>query len=206
MDQFYSDAYNQRPMIFKSSVQQAHGRTATFKPGFGCTIADAVIASTAAFPYFERPFISTSNQGEPELLDGGFVANNPTLFAIADALEAHGIDRQQLRVLSIGVGNYPQKRRRWIVDWYLNLWPFQLIDTTFSANTNTLEQIRSLLFSDIQAVRIDDSFTDGRYATNMLEHDIEKLRKIQDLGRESFGQRETEIRELFGLKQGSIPQ
>ena len=40
----------------------------------------------------------------------------------------------------------------------------------------------------------------------MLEHDIEKLRKIQDLGRESFGQRETEIRELFGLKQGSNPQ
>lgn len=40
-----------KPMIFKSSVRQAHGMTATFKPGFGCTIADALLASSAAFPF-----------------------------------------------------------------------------------------------------------------------------------------------------------
>src|SRR5262245_8492531 len=30
------------PMIFKPAPSQAHGRTATFSPGFGCTIGDAV--------------------------------------------------------------------------------------------------------------------------------------------------------------------
>jgi len=30
----------ERPMVFKYSVQQSHGRASTFKPGFGCTIAD----------------------------------------------------------------------------------------------------------------------------------------------------------------------
>src|SRR5687767_1246375 len=35
---------HRRPMIFKNSAQQAHGLHGTFKPGFGCTIAEAVVA------------------------------------------------------------------------------------------------------------------------------------------------------------------
>lgn len=35
----------ERPMIFKGSVVQAHRPHATFKPGFGRAIADAVVAS-----------------------------------------------------------------------------------------------------------------------------------------------------------------
>ena len=44
----------ERPMIFKGSIAQAHGRTGTFSPGFGCTIADAVQAPCSAYPFFER--------------------------------------------------------------------------------------------------------------------------------------------------------
>jgi predicted acylesterase/phospholipase RssA len=33
-----------RPMIFKGHLAQAHGRVGTFVPGFGVTIADAVVA------------------------------------------------------------------------------------------------------------------------------------------------------------------
>jgi predicted acylesterase/phospholipase RssA len=40
---------NERPMIFKGTIKQAHGRTGTFVPGFGCTIADAVQISGATF-------------------------------------------------------------------------------------------------------------------------------------------------------------
>ena len=32
----------ERPMIFKTDVAQAHGQKATFKPGFGCKVGDAV--------------------------------------------------------------------------------------------------------------------------------------------------------------------
>jgi patatin-like phospholipase/acyl hydrolase len=45
---------NDRPMVFKASKDQAHGRQGTFKPGFGCTIADAVQASCSAYPFFEK--------------------------------------------------------------------------------------------------------------------------------------------------------
>ena len=40
------------PMIFKTSVAQAHGDRGTFIPGFGCTIGDAVQASCSAYPFF----------------------------------------------------------------------------------------------------------------------------------------------------------
>src|SRR5262249_26076011 len=46
----------EKPMIFKASVRQAHGRHATFQPGFGCTIAEAVKASCSAYPFFDKTF------------------------------------------------------------------------------------------------------------------------------------------------------
>jgi predicted acylesterase/phospholipase RssA len=39
-----------RPMVFKASIAQAHGRTGTFAPGFGCKIGDAVQASCLRAP------------------------------------------------------------------------------------------------------------------------------------------------------------
>ena len=67
-------------MIFKASIAQAHGRTGTFQPGFGCTIADAVRASCSAYPFFERTTIVTGAGDHVELVDGGYCANNPTLY------------------------------------------------------------------------------------------------------------------------------
>ena len=41
-----------KPMFFKGSAAQAHGRHATSVSGFGCTIADAVRASCSAYLFF----------------------------------------------------------------------------------------------------------------------------------------------------------
>lgn len=186
-----------RPMIFKSSVEQAHGRRSTFRPGFGCTVAEAVVASCAAFPFFEALTLATENQGNPQLLDGGFVANNPALFAVADATRAFGHSFEQLRVLSIGVGSYPDDRPRWLIRLLRRLWPLGMLETTLSSNTNTLDELRTLLFPEIRTVRVDDSFTDDQYSTSLLESNVKKLRRIQDLGRESFARNEGAIRELL---------
>lgn len=78
----------ERPMIFKGNVAQAHGRVGTFIPGFGVSVADAVKASCSAYPFFERTIVKTSMGEEIELIDGGYCANNPTLYAIADAVKA----------------------------------------------------------------------------------------------------------------------
>src|ERR1700676_3307023 len=49
----------ERPMIFKTSIEQAHGRLGTFYPGFGVKVSDAVQASCSAFPFFERKIVKT---------------------------------------------------------------------------------------------------------------------------------------------------
>jgi predicted acylesterase/phospholipase RssA len=77
----------------------------------GCTIAEAVVASCAAYPFFERVKVKTDNQGEQLLMDGGYVANNPTLFALADACQDFKKNVSELAVLSVGVGNYNEPKR-----------------------------------------------------------------------------------------------
>lgn len=188
----------ERPMIFKSSVRQAHGLAATFQPGFGATVAEAVLASAAAFPFFERRTITTSNQGEPEVMDGGFVANNPTLFAIADAVNAFRVPRDQIKVLSIGVGSYNEPKRSLIHRYIFSREHVVLAMKVLNANTNTLETLRTVLFKDTACIRISDAFPDQQYATDLLESDPKKLHKLHALGRDSFARQEQQLRALFG--------
>jgi uncharacterized protein len=98
---------NDRPMVFKASNDQAHGRQGTFKPGFGCTIADAVQASCSAYPFFEKKTVNTP-LGNFELIDGGFCANNPTLYALADVTGPLGKPRAAIRVVSIHAASFNQ--------------------------------------------------------------------------------------------------
>jgi len=188
----------EKPMIFKSLVRQAHGRKSTFQPGFGVTVAEAILASAAAYPFFEQRTVMTCNQGHPEVVDGGYVANNPTLFAIADAVNAFNIPHGDVKVLSIGVGEYNEPKRS-IFHRYLFSRPIvRLAIKILGANTNTIETLRMILFKDIACVRVNDAFPDQQYATDLLESDPQKLLKLHTLGRESFAKKEKEFREIFG--------
>jgi uncharacterized protein len=115
------------PMIFKTDKSRAFRGKATFEPGFGCTISDAILASTAAFPFFRRLHINTANAGSPEVMDGGFVANNPTLFAIADAVGILSVPRTCLRILSVGVGHYKEPQKTLRSRLTFSLFPFQMM-------------------------------------------------------------------------------
>lgn len=193
--------YLKRPTIFKFSEQQAHGRKATFESGFGCTIAEAIIASSAAYPFFEKVRVNTSNIGEQLLIDGGFLANNPTLYAIADAVNAYEIPKDKIKVLSLGVGIYNTPPLGRIFRTLAKLDVFELLPlflTLLDANSISLDQLREILFKDISCIRISDVFNEKRYETTMLEVDNNKLSLINNLGKESFGKRENEIRKMFG--------
>ncbi|MER9253958.1 hypothetical protein NKI59_19410 [Mesorhizobium sp. M0598] len=72
------------PIIFKADAGQAHGRIASFVPGFGVKLGDAVQASCSAYPFFWKKTFTIQGT-ETVLLDGRLCANNPTLYAIADA-------------------------------------------------------------------------------------------------------------------------
>lgn len=188
----------ERPMIFKGSVAQAHGRVGTFVPGFGVSIADAVQASCSAYPFFERTVVRTSMGEDIELVDGGYCANNPTLYAIADAVEALKRERKDIRLVSVGVGIYPDPKpglKMWLAKKFLV--SVQLLQKTLEINTQSMDQLRQILFHDVPTIRISDSYVTPEMATDLLEHDLKKLDLLFQRGRESFASREKQLREYL---------
>lgn len=189
----------ERPMIFKGDVAQAHGRIGTFKPGFGVSIAEAVQASCSAYPFFDRKVITTAAGDDVELIDGGYCANNPTLYAIADAVSAMKKDRKDLRVVSVGVGVYPEPKPRTWKMWFGKkyLVSVQLLQKTLEINTQSMDQLRSILFKDVQTIRISDTFEKPEMATDLMEHDLGKLNILRQRGGESFASREQQLKEFL---------
>lgn len=187
----------ERPMIFKGSVAQAHGRKATFKPGFGVSIADAVQASCSAYPFFERKVVITATGDKIELIDGGYCANNPTLFAVADATVALKKDRKDIRVVNVGVGIYPEPKPGLLLRIAKKWLAVQLLQKTLEINTQSMDQLRDILFKDIPTIRISDTFERPEMATDLLEHNLDKLNLLRQRGSESFASREAQLREFL---------
>jgi patatin-like phospholipase/acyl hydrolase len=184
-----------RPMVFKASKAQAHGRQGTFVPGFGCTIGDAVQASCSAYPFFEKKIVNTSI-GHFELVDGGYCANNPTLYALADVIGPLGQARENIRVVSVGVGEYPTPKPKMFSKMWLAryLESVTLLQKTLEINTQSMDQLRAILFKDVPTIRISDAYTQPEMATDLFEHDMEKLNMLFIRGRESYAKAEPELR------------
>jgi len=188
----------EKPMIFKGNVAQAHGRVGTFSSGFGCTISDAVQASCSAFPFFDRKMVTTAAGDNVELIDGGYCANNPTLYAIADAVIAMKIAHADLRVISVGVGVYPEPPtsfKMWLAKKFLL--SVRLLQKTLEINTQSMDQLRVVLFKDIPTIRISDTFEKPDMATDLFEHNLDKLNILRQRGSESFASREAQLKEFL---------
>lgn len=185
----------ERPMIFKTGADQAYAGRGTFLPGFGCTIGEAVIASCSAYPFFKRKFVQTGQGERVEVGDGGYVANNPTLYAIGDAIELLGCARRDVRVVSIGVGEYPSpKLKVWSVRRWLNKLPsVKLLQKSLEINTQSMDQLRKALYRDIPTVRINNKYTQPELATDMLEADLDKLGLLWQRGRDSARELEADL-------------
>lgn len=187
-----------RPLIFKSHSDMVHSNAVPFMPGFGNTVADAVVASCAAYPYFEAALIDLPSKGPTKLYDGGFAANNPTLFAITDAVAAVGVGRASIRTLSVGVGTYPAPTgiiryihpRNWVRQW-------ALIENMMDATANSYEFLRTAVCSDVPTVRINPLFDKPKYATTLTENNAIKLKRMFELGRQAHEGVANEIEALL---------
>ena len=195
---------DERPLIFKASVAQAHASVGSFVPFFGCAVADAIIASCSACPFFETHYITKSNGDTLELADGGFCANNPTLYAVADATLALKQEHQNLRVVSLGVGSYPAPsvwkkvgriRGGWgLIRHGLNS---DFLQKILGVNTSSMEVLRSILFKDVPTIRINGAYTEPTMATDLLEHDLNKLNRLVQKGRLSFAEHESTLKDFL---------
>ncbi|MEZ5406313.1 MAG: patatin-like phospholipase family protein [Verrucomicrobiia bacterium] len=195
---------DERPKIFKILKDQAFGSKGSFVPFWGCTVADAVIASCSAYPFFDRHTVKTSTGDSIELGDGGFCANNPTLYALCDATGALKLSRENLRVVSLGVGSYPEpsflkKVGRIRGGWGMIRHGFNsdFLQKILGTNTCSMEVLRSLMFKDVPTIRISDSFVEPAMATDLLEHDLNKLNRLVQKGRLSFSEREDELKSFL---------
>lgn len=188
---------DQKPLIFKSSIHQAHGMKQSIEPGFGCTISDAVQSSCSAYPVFNVKKIKTSNQGDINVIDGGFIANNATLFALIDANKAFDKNEDDIKLLSIGVGRFVEKPMSWTYRILGKINLIKFVERLLAANTNTNTVVSNLLFPDLKMVRISETFNQPEYGTNMIEMEKSKLEKLIQLGRNSFAKFEKDIETLF---------
>lgn len=186
----------ERPMIFKANIAQAHGSKGTFAPGFGVKLGDAVQASCSAYPYFDKKVVVTEKGERVELIDGGFCANNPTLYAIADATVALKIPSDSIRVVSLGVGTYPPRPLSKLSTdyWISKMLSVQLLQKTLEINTQSMDQLRAVMFRHVQTVRVSQSFSEPAMATDLFEHDMDKLNMLSQRGAQSFAEHEETLK------------
>lgn len=196
---------DERPLIFKNLVAQAYSSKGSFEPFFGVRVTDAVIASCSAYPFFNRHIIKKSNGDIVELADGGFCANNPTLYAIADATGALKHPHANVRVVSLGVGSYPDPpiwkvAGRVIRNLALvrHAASSDFLQKTLGTNTRSMEVLTGILFEDVPTIRINDAFPEPDMATDLLEHDLKKLNRLVQKGRFSFREHEERIQAFLG--------
>ncbi|MCI0557163.1 MAG: patatin-like phospholipase family protein [Nitrososphaera sp.] len=195
---------DERPVIFKTFVEQSHGSKGSFEPFWGCSVADAVIGSCSASPFFERHIVKKANGDTVELADGGFCANNPTVYALADATIALGQSHDSLRVISLGVGSYPEpslwkRASRLFGNWGLirHVPGSDFLQKVLGTNTCSMEVLRGILFKEVPTIRISDAFVEPAMATDLLEHDLNKLNRLVQKGRLSFAAHELRLKDFL---------
>jgi uncharacterized protein len=149
--------------------------------------------------YFKRKVVHTRDRGAIELVDGGYCANNPTLYAISDAVEALGVPQERVRVVSLGVGEYPTPKYSLIsvMRWVGYMPAVKLLQKVLEINTQSMEQLREVLFRNVSTVRISERFTKPELATDMFEHNPEKLEMLWRQGRDSFARHETILKQFL---------
>ncbi len=58
----------------------------------------------------------------------------------------------------------------------------QLLQKTLEINSQSMEQLRDILFKDIRTVRISDTFEKPEMATDLFEHNLRKLNILRQRG------------------------
>lgn len=189
------------PCIFKSHSEMAHSRISSFKPGFGFKVSDAVKASASAWPFFE-PVILKNDFNDFKLIDGGYSANNPVIYAITDALFSLKMSKNQLRVLSVGVGSYPPPKldlKGKLLKFIPALDDFRKVfEKSVALNSRSMEIFRSTIFKDVHTIRISEACTNPKAAVDFLSSDLEALEFIKGVGATSYSKYENEIKKLLG--------
>lgn len=125
-----------------------------------CRIVDAILASCAAPVYFGPVRV-----GEYLLSDGGLWANNPSLVVFTEAMTHMGLQRSDIRLLSIGTGNgkkyYKISKFHWFWGFVFGWGMKKFIAMLLNLQSATANNMTRLLLDGDRMVRVSfDSDTD----------------------------------------------
>lgn len=187
------------PMIFKSHENQLLKSSGDFVPGFGATIAEAVVSSCSAQPYFKEFVLDLDSFGKRTLIDGGHMANNPTPLALIDTLQPLVQRADCVRVLSVGTGGFLEKRGLHLGTLYRRICAFRRLMMLLESSTRTMEWLNNVLYGHIDALRINETHPEDDYRTSFLETNVGRLEKIYSAGVEDADKAMPKLRELFGV-------
>ena len=73
----------------------------------------------------------------------------------------------------------------------------RLLQRVLEINTKSMEELRSALFREVPTVRISKSYSEPEMAADMFEADLSKLDQLYQRGRQSFREREADLKTLF---------
>ena len=90
-----TDIINGNVHVFKSNYLNEFVRDKHVK------ISDAILASCSAPTYFDPQKVGSANY---LLADGGLWANNPSMVALTEAIGKLGMDKSDVKILSVGTG------------------------------------------------------------------------------------------------------
>ncbi len=172
--------------------------------------------ATASAPTFFDPYsteyedlygnkIAFSNK-----VDGGVVANNPTLLGIIEAQEAFYKRLEDLKVLSLGTGNQKfsdgNKRKNWGITYWINPKRKRIIDLFMQGQSQLTENLISLLQNGIDKEREKAPRFDYLRVTTTLsethqvaldEVDEDKLKKLGEKAAFEFSNHANTILNTF---------
>jgi hypothetical protein len=82
--------------------------------------------------------------------------------------------------------------------YYLGYWfTVRLLQSVLEINTKSMEELRSVLYSDLPTIRISKSYSEPTMAADMFEADQSKLDMLYQRGRQSYREREPELKGFF---------
>ncbi|HBF38872.1 MAG TPA: patatin [Firmicutes bacterium] len=148
-------------------------------------VKDVARATSAAPTYFRPAKISSLANKEIALIDGGMIANNPSLCALAEAKQKLKISFKDLLILSLGTGDDQkpisyQKSK----DWGDLNWAVPIIDILMSGNNETVDyQLKTIFLSlqkEMQYLRINPKLPESMSV--MDNGEAENIKNLADFG------------------------
>lgn len=200
------DLIQGNPSVLKTKYHPA------FERDYHIPAYQAAMATSAAPTYFD-PYTSDyidlngTKKDFVNKVDGGVMANNPTLVAVLEAIKAFKVEMSQLEILSLGTGYKKftdgNSRKRWGLYYWMRKDKRQrLIDLFMQSQSQLVANYISLLYQGIDKSekdnpnfvydRIEVHLNEDNYI-DMDESDTTKIKNFAELASIEYQHNRTEI-------------